>query len=59
MCLTDRQREILFYAIEKGYYEIPRKINTQGIAQKFGISQSALSEHLRKIERVIFTSISR
>jgi predicted DNA binding protein len=55
--LTERQREIIFYAVENGYYEIPRKINTNDLAKKFDISQSALSEHLRKIERVIINSI--
>ncbi|OLS12717.1 MAG: HTH DNA binding domain-containing protein [Promethearchaeota archaeon CR_4] len=55
--LTERQREIIFYAVEQGYYEIPRKVNTNDLAKKFDISQSALSEHLRKIERVIINSI--
>jgi hypothetical protein len=59
LSLTDRQREILYHAVEHGYYEIPRKINTSDLAQNFGISQSALSEHLRKIERVVFHSIFR
>ncbi|HMF31725.1 MAG TPA: helix-turn-helix domain-containing protein [Candidatus Lokiarchaeia archaeon] len=57
LSLTERQREIIFYAVENGYYEIPRKINTNDLAKKFKISQSALSEHLRKIERIIFHSI--
>ncbi len=55
--LTERQREIIFFAVEQGYYEIPRKVNTSDLAKKFNISQSALSEHLRKIERVIINSI--
>lgn len=57
MLLTDRQREIIFYAVEHGYYEIPRKINTNDLAEKFKMSQSAISEHLRKIERIVFSSI--
>ncbi len=57
LSLTARQREILFYAVENGYYEIPRKINTNDLAQKFNISQSALSEHLRKIERNVFHGV--
>jgi predicted DNA binding protein len=57
MLLTDRQREIIYYAVEQGYYEIPRKINTDKLAEKFGMSQSALSEHLRKIERIVFNAV--
>lgn len=57
MLLTDRQREIIFFAVENGYYEIPRKINTNDLANKFQMSQSAISEHLRKIERIVFSSI--
>jgi DNA-binding CsgD family transcriptional regulator len=57
LSLTERQREIAFYAVEEGYYDIPRKINTNDLAKRFGISQSALSEHLRRIERTIFHSL--
>lgn len=55
--LTERQKEIAYYAVEKGYYEIPRKIDTGSLANHFGISKSALCEHLRKVERTIFFSI--
>ena len=55
--LTDRQKEIAYYAVQHGYYEIPRKINSENIAVYFKITQSALYEHLRKIERTIYHSI--
>ncbi len=55
--LTDRQKEIIYYAVQHGYFEIPRKIDSKKIANHFKISQSALYEHLRKIERTIFHSI--
>lgn len=57
LILTKRQKEIILYAVDKGYYDIPRKISTKDLAKKFNISQSALSEHLRKIERTMFHSI--
>ena len=57
LILTERQKEIAYYAVEKGYYEIPRKINSGVMANHFGISKSALCEHLRKIEKTIFLSI--
>jgi DNA-binding CsgD family transcriptional regulator len=55
--LTERQRKIIYYAVENGYYEIPRQITTVDLAEKFNISPSALNEHLRKIERKIFHSM--
>ncbi|MFX1303114.1 MAG: helix-turn-helix domain-containing protein [Promethearchaeota archaeon] len=55
--LTDRQKEILYYAIQHGYFEIPRRINSKKIANHFKISRSALYEHLRKIERIIYHTI--
>ena len=49
--LTPRQEEILKVAYESGYYEIPRKISLSQLAARIGISASALSENLRRIER--------
>lgn len=57
LLLTERQKEIVYYAVEKGYYEIPRKIGSEFMANHFDISKSALHEHLRKIEKTIFLSI--
>jgi len=57
LILTDRQKEIVYYAVEKGYYEIPRQIGSKTIANHFDISKSAFCEHIRKIERTIFNSI--
>ncbi|MFX1388426.1 MAG: helix-turn-helix domain-containing protein [Promethearchaeota archaeon] len=55
--LTDRQKEIVYYAIQQGYFEIPRRINSKKIANHFKISRSALYEHLRKIEKIIYNTI--
>jgi len=57
LLLTERQKEIAYYVVERGYYEIPRKTNSEFLANHFGISKSALCEHLRKIEKTIFLSI--
>ena len=57
LSLTERQREIIFYAVRQGYYDIPRKIDSRELADKFNISKSALWEHLRKIEKFVFNSI--
>jgi predicted DNA binding protein len=55
--LTDRQKEIVYYAVHHGYFEIPRRISSKRIANHFEITRSALYDHLRKIERTIYLSI--
>ncbi|MHA1110843.1 MAG: helix-turn-helix domain-containing protein [Promethearchaeota archaeon] len=49
---TDRQREIATFAVRNGFYQSPKKISAQAIADKMEISVSAVNEHLRKVERI-------
>jgi predicted DNA binding protein len=46
--LTEVQRETLVYAVEQGYYDIPRQISTQELADEFGVSDQAITERLRR-----------
>lgn len=46
--LTGPQRETLAYAAEAGYYDIPRRVSTQDIAEEFDISDQAVTERLRR-----------
>lgn len=46
--VTPAQRETLTYAVESGYYSIPRKISTQELAETFDISDQAVTERLRR-----------
>ncbi len=55
--LTERQKEIIYYAVHRGYFEIPREIKAEKIANRFKITQSAFYDHLRKIDRIIYHSI--
>jgi predicted DNA binding protein len=60
---TTRQREVATYAVRHGFFESPKKassqdkkkekISSQDIANHFGISVSAVNEHLRKVEAVV------
>lgn len=56
--LTERQRQIVKLARELGYFEIPRKTSSDRIAEILGISKAAFLEHLRKVERVVFSSLT-
>ncbi len=51
--LTKREEEIIKYAYEKGFYDIPRRITLEDIALKFKLSVSTVSEIIRRGERKI------
>ncbi|ELY57149.1 bacterio-opsin activator HTH domain-containing protein [Natronococcus amylolyticus DSM 10524] len=46
--LTGEQEEALEAALEQGYFEIPREISMEELADELGISHQALSERLRR-----------
>lgn len=48
--LTDRQYEALRTAYERGYFDIPRRTSLKELAIELDISQSSLSERLRRAQ---------
>ena len=54
--LTDRQQEALRLAISRGYYESPRQVTAEELAEELGISQPSLSALLRRGERQLLSS---
>jgi predicted DNA binding protein len=54
--LTEEQYETLLMAVEKGYFEIPRRTTMEELATEFGISHQALSERLRRGHRMLIES---
>ncbi len=55
--LTDRQREVLTAANQWGYYEYPRRVTSEKLAKRVGISKPVLLQHLRKAEGRIMADI--
>jgi predicted DNA binding protein len=55
--LTEKQRTVIVSAFERGYYETPRRINSQKLADKLHIKTSTLVEHRRKAEQSLLSQI--
>jgi hypothetical protein len=55
--LTEKQREVLIVAYKLGYYDIPRRINSEKLAKKLNIVGSTLGEHIRKAEQRILIDV--
>lgn len=49
--LTDLQRDVLQCALERGFFEVPRRTTLLEVADVLGISDQAASERLRRAER--------
>ena len=57
--LTVEQYETLVAAIERGYYEVPREVSVQELADEFGISDQSVSERLRRAcSRILATELN-
>ena len=56
-CITQRQRDVLIEAKKSGYYDYPRHINADQLAERLGIGKSATIEHLRKAEGRIISHV--
>ncbi|WP_123538531.1 helix-turn-helix domain-containing protein [Halosimplex salinum] len=54
--LTERQYETLVSAYEAGYYDVPRTVNQEELAEYFDVSHQALSERLRRAHETIITN---
>ncbi len=55
--LSPRQREVFQLAQSRGYYEYPRQVTAQGLADEMEITKSTLLEHLRKAEQKLVAGI--
>ena len=57
--LSERQYHTLTTAVERGYYDIPREMNAQELADDLNISHQALSERFRRAHKSLITNSLR
>lgn len=48
--IPSRQQELLQVGLELGYYDLPREVTLQELADEIGIAKTTASQHLRKAE---------
>jgi predicted DNA binding protein len=53
--ITTRQQKVVRSALELGYYDFPKKINTEQLAAKLGIKAGTVGEILRRAEKNVIT----
>ncbi len=51
--LTPKEEEVLRVALKSGYFDVPKGIGIRGLAKKFGVSISTISEILRRGEKKV------
>ncbi|WP_101297767.1 helix-turn-helix domain-containing protein [Halegenticoccus soli] len=49
--LTEEQHETLVAAVERGYFDVPRGVSSEELADELGITHQALSERLRRAQK--------
>ena len=54
--LTERQREVLEFAYDRGYYDVPRGTSTNELAAELDVDGSTVAEHLQRAERNLISA---
>jgi len=55
--LTEEQYQAISHAYEAGYYDVPRRINQEELAESFDVSHQALSERLRRGHQTVIANM--
>jgi len=56
--LTRKQVQALVFALENGYYQVPKRVTTEGMASKLRLPRTTYEEHLRKAEGNVLRSMA-
>jgi predicted DNA binding protein len=46
--LTEKQQRILWIALQTGYFDYPRRVDSEALSRRLGISPSTLTEIIRR-----------
>ncbi|MEK6923680.1 MAG: helix-turn-helix domain-containing protein [Candidatus Micrarchaeota archaeon] len=57
--LSERQLQALNIAVERGYYDSPRKVGVAELAEIMGVDEATYSEHLRKVENRVLPTVAK
>ena len=55
--LTDRQKRVLVLAYRLGYYDVPKKVNSDELGSRLHLAGSTVVEHLDKAEHRILNGV--
>lgn len=55
--LTEKQRRVLTAAYKLGYYDLPRRIDSEKLAKKLDVKRATLVVHRRKAEKRVFSKM--
>ncbi len=55
--LTEKQRDILTSAFRLGYYDIPKRLDSDQLAEHLNLANSTVVEHIRKAQRRILAGM--
>ncbi|RLE59546.1 MAG: hypothetical protein DRJ35_05500 [Thermoprotei archaeon] len=56
--LTPMQKKVLMEAINKGFFEWPRRAKLEDLSRSLNISKATISEHIRKAEQKVMELLS-
>ena len=56
--LTRKQVQALVFAVENGYYQVPKRVTTEEMASKLKLPRTTYEEHLRKAEGKVIRSMA-
>ena len=51
--LSYKQKEVIELAVKRGYYNFPRKVNLNDLAQELKLSKPTIQQHLRTAEKKV------
>jgi predicted DNA binding protein len=55
--LTEKQRRVILSAFSLGYYDVPRRVSSEGLAKRLNIREPTLVMHRRKAERRLLAAL--